>query len=159
METKIVEATYSFRALTEFKDGSIVGPFSPVTTAGELATQLGENLIGVIRISFKENGDYSERIFQEWEPSYTGFDHLIIVFKYWYVFAIDRGLNMSLLAACFGNEEDDIKIKECSIAWAAKISDESLIELMRQAKEPVQELRDDFLNAYVDYKNNGSKNT
>lgn len=145
---QIKDFGYKFTRLTSFRNGAMTAAMSPMLSAQAVAEQLEENLIGIIRIDFKEDGHYSESILQvnegtsqRWEL--TGFDHLIICFWDWFVFFMDMGDRANLIATCFDRNEVDIKAKDLSMFVKAP-SDEQLIKMMNDAFNEVQKVKYEY---------------
>jgi hypothetical protein len=152
--------TYSFNRISEFKDGSITGPMSPILGAGEVAKQMNETLIGVLRVELKtlhkhsEYPEYDQRMYQIHEKGegWTGYDHLILIFLGWVVFIVDQGTSSALVAACFGTGADDVDIK-IRQRFDMELPDDILTAMMYEAYKAGQDyLNGEFKQQYQAFK-------
>lgn len=130
----------------------IGGPLLPIETGMAVADNLEEHLSGVGRVKFSDAG-----LFQKMEGTeLTGLDHLIIVFKNWWVFVVDDGSNYHSIAAYIDGE---VNIKGGTARYYRYPSQEALIAFMKAADIEVAQMRDTWLSQYLAFKTNSTSNS
>jgi hypothetical protein len=120
---------YKFSLITEFANGGITGPMSPVLFAREVAKIYELPLIAVYYIDFTE---HQERMYQRKEADgWTGCGQLLICFPCAAVFFVDEGVSGLPIASIIGDNEPLISNGN-NTQFMYRLRDEELIDLMKE---------------------------
>ncbi|MDD2661525.1 MAG: hypothetical protein PHY54_17885 [Methylococcales bacterium] len=122
-------STHTLQKLTEFNDGIVTGPMSPMLFAQEIAKHFELGLLAVYRVNFDDRELYQEPD----EPGFlTGYDTLLVVMTQMVVFGIDRGVGADLVAMALKDGDIHINPLENS-AYVKELEVQQIEALMFEA--------------------------